>query len=56
MPSNQKGKRVAAYGGDGNVEMKKKPAEKNGRKKFEKNRKKHKTTARAAFKLRSPRI
>ncbi len=66
MPLNQKGSRVFAGTGSGYTESYLKaslpqkkarsPAERKAIKKFQKNRKRHEVTARAAFKLRSPRI
>lgn len=65
MPLNQKGSRVFAGTGSGYTEtylksrLKKKPkspSEKKALKQAMKKREQHKVTARAAFKLRSPRI
>ncbi len=66
MPLNQKGSRVFEGTGSGYTEeylnrrvavQRAMPyAERVARKKFEQNLKRHKVTARAAFKLRSPRI
>ena len=66
MPLNQKGSRVFEGTGSGYTEeylnrriAKQKPltyTERMARRKFEKNRERHKVSSRAAFKLRSPRI